>query len=74
MIYQYNNVNYSEWKQTIHVTDKINFSDKRLSSACHEQMCHEHYEEQDSERFFFLVEAFRRSVWLTCCLLATNFT
>ena len=34
-------------------------------------MCHVHYEEQNPERSFFIVEAFRGSVWSTCCLLAT---
>ena len=35
------------------------------------EMCHAHYEEQDPERSFFIVEAFRRSVWPTRRLLAT---
>ena len=37
-------------------------------------MCHAHYEEQDPDRHFFMVEAFRRSVWPTHHLLANGLT
>ena len=33
-----------------------------------------YYEEQDPERSFFMIEAFKRSVWRTCCLLLTGST
>ena len=35
-------------------------------------MCHAHYEEQDPERSFFMVEAFRRSIWTSRRLIATG--
>ena len=37
-------------------------------------MWNAHYEEQDPERYFFMVEALRRSVWPTHRLLATSLT
>ena len=40
-------------------------------STC--KMCYGHYEEQDPGRSFFMVEAFRRIVRPTRCLLVTGF-
>ena len=47
---------------------------KRLSFYVTSKMRHAHYEEQDPKRSFFLVEASRRSVWPTSCVLATGLT
>ena len=45
---------------------------KRLISPLYKQNVHTQYEEQDIERYFFMVEAFRRGIWPTHCHLATS--
>ena len=47
-----------------YLTDKMSTCLKQLSSLTCGKICHVHYEEQDLERSFFMVEAFS-SAWST---------
>ena len=46
-------------KTNYYITDEKNIRLKKICSAHYGQMCHAHYKEQDTKRYFFMVEAFR---------------